>query len=195
MNLNDADVTPANATTGPSRGDIWRYLVLCQLGWFACVLGGANGLGWLGSLFAAGAVAFHLSRARDWRSEARLVACAVLIGWIWECTLAQNRVLVYPHDSHGLAPHWMAGLWALFAIQFNVLFVWLRARLALAAVLGAVAGPLSFRTGAGLGAVHFPDLLEGMLVLAVGWTVLMPLMLVLARRWDGINPAPAPGTD
>lgn len=176
-----------NSAARPVKGDLWRYLVIGQLGWLACVAGGAQGQGWIGSLFAAGAVAFHLSRAADWRPEARLVALAVGIGWLWESTLAYSGVLVYPRAGHGLAPHWMAALWALFAIQFNVLFLWLRARPALAAALGAVAGPVSFRAGAALGAVQFPDTARAMLVLALGWAVLMPLMMALARRRDGVN--------
>ena len=78
-------------------------------------------------------------------------------------------------------------LWALFAIQFNVLFRWLRSRPVRAAVLGAIAGPLSFRAGSALGAVHFPDTTQAMTALAIGWAVLMPLMVYLASHWDGMS--------
>ncbi|MFZ0468432.1 MAG: DUF2878 family protein, partial [Thiogranum sp.] len=35
-----------------------------QLGWFACVLGGANQLPWAGTLVAVLIAAWHLSRAQ-----------------------------------------------------------------------------------------------------------------------------------
>ena len=52
---------------------------------------------------------------------------------------------------------------------------------------GALAGPLSFRAGAALGAVRFSDPALSLFALSVGWAVLMPLMLALARRWDGVH--------
>lgn len=163
-----------------------RYIVLCQAGWFACVIGGAHGKEVPGALVALTAVAFHLSRARNATREARFIAVAVATGWVWESLLARDGLLVYPHTT-GFAPLWMAALWALFAIQFNVLFRWLRSRPVRAAVLGAIAGPLSFRAGSMLGAVHFPDTTQAMTVLAIGWALLMPLMVYLASHWDGMS--------
>lgn len=173
------------------RLDPWLYLAITQLGWFACVIGGARGAGWIGASVAAAAVAWHLARAHDWQREGRLLAVAVAGGWLWECALVQGGLLVYPGEP-AWAPYWMAALWALFAIQVNVLFGWLRSRLWLAAALGAVAGPLSFQAGAALGAVFFPDRGLALAVLAAGWTLLLPALLLLARRWDGITAPPAP---
>lgn len=179
-----------DTTANARRLDPWLYLALTQLGWFACVLGGARGAGWIGAAVATGAVAWHLARAHDWQQEGRLLAVAVTGGWLWECSLVQGGLLVYP-GAPAWAPYWMAALWALFAIQVNVLFGWLRTRLGLAALIGAVAGPLSFQAGAALGAVTFPDRVQALTVLAIGWTVLLPALMLLARRWDGVTPPPA----
>jgi hypothetical protein len=172
-----------------SKSDAWRYLFICQAGWFVCVIGAARGVGWLGVLFAFCMVGYHLARAaRPWR-EAQLVVVTIVVGWIWESILVQAGLLVYPNGTliAGTAPYWMVGLWALFAVQFNVLFVWLRSRLLLAAALGAVAGPVSFRAGAALGAVHFQSTGKALVALAFGWSILLPACLALARRWDGIH--------
>ena len=40
----------------------------------------------------------------------------------------------------GTAPYWLAGLWALFAIQLNTVLHWLRARPLISALVGAFAG-------------------------------------------------------
>ncbi|MFL9896379.1 DUF2878 family protein, partial [Paraburkholderia sp. RL17-381-BIF-C] len=84
-------------------------------------------------------------------------------------------------------PWWLLALWALFAVQLNVLFGWLKRRLLLAAAAGALAGPLSFRAGAAFGAVQFADPVLSFVAIGAGWAVLMPLMLALARRWNGVH--------
>ncbi|ASL47243.1 hypothetical protein bAD24_III07605 [Burkholderia sp. AD24] len=165
------------------------YFVICQAGWFVCVLSAARGAGWIGMTFAACAVVWHLTRVSEPQREARLLAMTVCVGMIWESVLVYAGLLVYPSGTviDGFAPYWMSALWALFAIQFNVVFAWLRARPVLAAVLGALAGPLSFRAGAALGAVHFNRPLAAWIALALGWAVLLPALLQLAKRWDGVH--------
>jgi len=90
----------------------------------------------------------------------------------------------------GAAPYWILALWALFAAQFNTTFGWLKQpaqRMLLASVLGAIAGPMSFRAGAALGAVRFAQPLLATIVLAIGWAILMPVLILLSRRWDGVH--------
>ncbi|MFM0597682.1 DUF2878 domain-containing protein [Paraburkholderia dilworthii] len=176
----------ARRSSGTTAG---LYFVVCQAGWFVCVLSAARGAGWLGMLFAGCAVVWHLTRVPEPRREARLLAATVCVGMIWESVLVYAGLLVYPSGTviDGCAPYWMSALWALFAIQFNVVFAWLRARPVLAAVLGALAGPLSFRAGAALGAVHFNRPLAAWIALALGWAVLLPALLQLAQRWDGVH--------
>jgi hypothetical protein len=165
------------------------YLVVSQLGWFACVLGAAHGVPWLGVLFTALAAIGHLLLAQRPMPELKLLASAILLGGVWESGLVDSGLLVYPNGIlvPGMAPYWILALWALFAMQFNVLFGWLKGRRVLAAVLGGIAGPLSFRAGAALGAVRFPQLFPALAALSVGWAVLMPTLLALAQRWDGMH--------
>ncbi|WP_345815952.1 DUF2878 domain-containing protein [Paraburkholderia sp. PREW-6R] len=165
------------------------YFVVGQIGWFVCVLGAAHSQAWLGMLFAALAVAWHLLRVADARREARLLVVTVSIGMIWESLLVYSGLLAYPSGTFiaGVAPYWLGALWALFAIQFNTVYGWLHGRPLLAALLGALAGPLSFRAGAALGAVRFIQPLAAWTVLALGWCVMLPSLLWLARRWDGVS--------
>ena len=175
----------------PSRHwvDTLIYIVFCHIGWFVCVISAARGVGWLGVLLTLGALAYHLWRAQRPFEEAKLLVVAVLLGGIWESFLVWRGLLVYPNGIviPSLAPYWILALWAQFAVQFNVLFVWLKNRLWLASVLGAIAGPLSFRGGAALGAVHFPNVPLALGTLALGWAVLFPALLALSRRWDGMR--------
>jgi hypothetical protein len=183
-----ANARPNTAQSTPVP-KAWLYFIVCQAGWMVCVLSAAHGVAWIGALFVLAVVVWHARQVTAPAPELKLVAAAVLIGAVWESLLVASGLLVYPNGVliPGTAPWWLLALWALFAVQFNVVFGWLKQRLLLAAVLGALAGPLSFRAGAALGAVHFPDPTLAFAALGVGWAALMPLMLALARRWDGVH--------
>ncbi|WP_259304770.1 DUF2878 domain-containing protein [Thermomonas sp. S9] len=61
---------------------------------------------------------------------------------------------------------------------------YLRRHLPLAALLGAIGGPLAYWGAArGWGAAHFSDpAWHGLLALGAGWALAMPLLAWLARR-------------
>ena len=113
----------------------------------------------------------------------------MLIGAVWESILAATGWLTYPGgaSSAGLAPAWLPALWLLFAAQFNTTYRWLKPRAAAAVILGMLAGPLSFHAGAALGALHFAKPWPAAITLAVGWGILLPVVVFLARRWDGVQ--------
>ena len=55
-----------------------------------------------------------------------------------------------------------------------------------ACVLGGVAGPLAYYAGARLGGVSFADPLASLIAVGGVWTLAMPLLLVIASRWNGV---------
>ncbi|WP_244135586.1 DUF2878 domain-containing protein [Burkholderia seminalis] len=164
------------------------YLVLSQAGWLVCVSSAAHGRGWIGTLCATLLAGGHLLRSRVPAREASLLAIVAAIGWSWDAVPVATGALRYPNGVllEGTAPYWIAGLWVLFAAQLNVLLRWLRGRWLAAALLGAVAGPLSFRAGAALGAVRFVSPTAWML-LACGWAVVLPSAVWLGRHLDGTH--------
>ncbi|WP_092971365.1 DUF2878 domain-containing protein [Ralstonia sp. NFACC01] len=163
------------------------YTVAGQAGWFVCVLSAARDAAWVGIVFVAVLLALHLRQARQPYQEWRLVVWVVVLAAPWETLLIRTGLIVYPHGAAlaGFVPPWLLALWVLFAIQVNVLFRWLRGRWWLAMVLGAIAGPLSFRAGAALGAAHIPGMAATLGVLAVGWAIWMPLLVWMGERSDG----------
>jgi len=89
--------------------------------------------------------------------------------------------------TDAMAPPWILGLWALFATTLNVSLNWLKGRWLVAALLGGIAGPLSYWAGARLGAVVLVEPVPALVALSIGWAILMPLLMALARRYDGIH--------
>jgi hypothetical protein len=162
-----------------------------QLAWFACILSAAKGLPWIGTFTAVLVVVWHLSGARRPKTELLLIAAAGAMGLSWESLLLQTGWIAYPSGDiiPGLAPHWIIALWLVFATTFNVSLKWFKKHLAVVALFGFVGGPLAFYAGSALGALTLtPEL--GLASIAVGWGLLMPILMLLARRFDGVNPLP-----
>jgi len=166
-----------------------------QLGWFACVLGAANGSPWLGPVVVAGAVALHLARARRSVPELYLVLAAMALGLIVDSALLATGWLTYRVGFWlpGLAPYWIIAMWALFATTLNVSMGWLRGRPVLTVLMGAVGGPLSYLAGERLGAIELTQPIHAVAALALAWAIAMPLLMWLATRLDGIRERAIPG--
>ena len=164
-------------------------IVAFKIGWLACVIGGASEFAWLGALIALAIVALHISLATYSATEFRFIALAGLIGLAWDSLLASTGWLTYQSGMlfAGVAPYWIAAMWLLFATTLNVSLSWLKGRLVVAALMGAVSGPLAFYAGSKLGAVTFVDFSSAMIALAIGWAVILPGLVALSARLDGFT--------
>jgi hypothetical protein len=160
--------------------------------WLAAVLGAARGAVWLG----AAALVLYLA-GMLWREErrARLAArwiAAGLLGSFADGGLALLGLLTYPTAPAGwpagLVPPFIASLWIAFATLPHASLAWLAPRPALAALLGALGGPLSFAAGVRAGAVGYGDsVVATNVALALEYAVATPLFL----RWLAPRPRAA----
>lgn len=157
-------------------------IVVFNLAWLVCVGSAAAGVPIVGALVVSIAVALHLSMADNVRSEMLLLGVAALIGFAWESLLVSANVLDY--GTTLAAPYWIVAMWILFATTINVSMRWLGRNWALAAVAGALGGPLSFIAGQRLGAVEFTDPVITPIVLGAGWAILMPALIHIARSFE-----------
>ena len=162
-------------------------VVAFQVGWFACVLGAANGLPWIGTGAALAIVGWHLSYATHPRAELMLLATAAGIGALWDSALVAAGWIHYPNGTllAGTAPHWIVALWMLFATTLNVSLAWLKRNIPMAVAFGLIGGPLAYYGGAKLGALTLVEPMLGLCALAIGWAVLTPLLLRIADRFNG----------
>ena len=173
----------------PSTAGVIVNVVAFQIGWFACVLGAAHGLPWVGPAVAAAVVALHVVRAARPAPELKLAAIAVVMGALWDSSLAMPGWMAFTTGTliDGMAPPWILAMWALFATTLNVSLDWLKGRWLIGALLGAVAGPLSYWAGVRLGAIVLVEQVPALVALSIGWAVMTPLLAALARRYDGIH--------
>jgi hypothetical protein len=161
-------------------------LLAFQAGWWAIVLSAAQGYPVFGLVLVALSLAWHLTCVRPLRSEALLIALVALVGLALESLLQSLGWVAYTGSGvlNGLAPLWMAALWANFALTLNVCLRPLQQKLWLAAALGAVGGPAAYWAGANLGAMSFANAPTGLLALAVVWAAMTPLLLTLAKTLE-----------
>lgn len=186
--LASAQGTARSEPVAPTRRLQIANFVVFQAAWFAAVLGAAHHIPLWGTVCVIAAVAWHLGISARPAQEAKLVGFACLIGFLVESLVAMQGHVTYPSGQPvaWLAPYWMVALWGELAIALNVTMRWMKRRLWLAAVLGAVAGPMAFASGVKLGGAQFVETIPALITLAIAWAALMPLLVWLSNRFDGV---------
>jgi hypothetical protein len=154
-----------------------------QGAWFAAALGASTPWHLVGAGANALVFGVHVGTSGAVRRELLRGALALWLGLAVE--------LVHQHLGHvrveqageWLPPLWLLSLWPVFASAFMTghSLAWLRGRPALAALLGAVVGPLSYAGGARLGALSLESP-RSALVVSACWAVSMPALGWLAAR-------------
>ena len=172
----------------PTRTMQVLNFALFQAAWFAGVLGAAPDVPLLGTLVVVAVFAWHVSVSARPVMEAKLVVAALAIGAVFETFCVQLGQVTFTSGQPEpyLAPYWMVAMWGLLAIALNVTMRWMKRRWLLAAVLGAIAGPMSYAGGVRLGAATFIHATAALTTLAVAWALLMPLLVWLSDRFDGV---------
>ena len=171
----------------PARASLMMVLnfVAFQAGWFACVLGAARGWPLVGPLVALAILAPMAWTAASPRGFVLLLAVGAAVGFCWDSTLSALGLMQFTGGRLApLAPLWIVALWMLFASTCNRSLRWLQASLPLAVLLAVVAAPLSYLAGARLGALQLPRPAAGLVAQAIGWAVILPVLLRVARRLD-----------
>lgn len=159
-------------------------LIGFQIGWFACVLGAAYGYPLLGPLVGLPVLGLHLLWQADRSTEIMLMLAATVIGSAYDQLLLSLGLVSYSASIWNTAwlPIWMITLWVLFATTLNVSLKWMHGRYPLASLLGCIGGPLAYWGGEKLGAIQWLHPLELLIALAVGWAILMPILVRLAAH-------------
>ena len=158
-------------------------ITLFQLGWFACVIGGAYGYPLTGSLIAVMAILYHLYVTKQRKNELMFVISAMLIGLFFDSFLVYNGWLAYSNGilHPNLAPYWIMVMWGLFATTINISMKWLNRSLILPFIFGLIGGPLAYLAGSNIGAVQFIDKTNALIALAIGWSIITPSLPYLSK--------------
>ncbi|MDA3963278.1 MAG: DUF2878 domain-containing protein [Planctomycetota bacterium] len=143
------------------RSYVIGFALVWQLCWVLVVAGAGSRL-WPASLsLAITLLAVHLAaQGAAARRELPVLAAAAAFGLLGDSLLSASGLVDYRADLTGttLAPVWIVVLWLWFACALHHPLSFLQqGRYVLAAVLGALSGPLAYLGGERLGAIAFPD--------------------------------------
>jgi len=163
-------------------------IAVFQIAWLLSVIGGAQQMPWLGPVAALIALILHLSAARKPFEEVLLVLICGMIGAGFDSILVATGWVTYKAGlfSENFAPYWIITMWMLFAMTLNVSMRWLRGKPKLAALLGFYGGPASYIAGQALGGIILVNQTAALAALAIGWAVMMPMLMCLAENLDGM---------
>jgi hypothetical protein len=159
----------------------WMHAVIYQTTWFVTVL--------LGNTVAMVWALVVLMPTLAWRQTKvgwMFIAIVTALGYGADLIL-QALGMIHFSESTLIGPIWLLVLWISFAqliwcFLYRIPYIWLRA------LIGAVAGPLSYIAGAALGAAE-PLSNTGILVFVVWWAIAFPGFIAL--RAIMINRVPA----
>ncbi|MFA7330074.1 MAG: DUF2878 domain-containing protein [Candidatus Delongbacteria bacterium] len=161
-----------------------------QLVWAVAVWGAARGTSLPGVLAALGFLGLHLALLQRRGAELRLILLLTAAGSALDSGLAASGLVRYaplPADAW-LAPPWITALWLSFATTVRHSLRPLLTRAWVAALLGAVGGPLAYLAAARLGAAQLLDP-AALPVIAAAWAL---VMLLLRRGQTAPSAAPRP---
>ncbi|MDZ7643406.1 MAG: DUF2878 family protein [Woeseiaceae bacterium] len=163
-----------------------------QVSWFAVVLSAAAGLPWIGVLVITATILLHLGTARRPGNEFALVTACGAIGAAWDSVLVAAGWAAYP--SRMIVP---------FAAPYGSSRCGCcsprRSMCRSRGSRGALRSQCCSVRWAGRSRIHgrkarriqLVNMPAALLALGVGWAALMPVLLRLAERLEGMKSAPA----
>jgi len=159
-----------------------------EIAWMSSVIGAAQQMPWLGPVSVLIALVLHFRAARKPIEELLLVISCALIGAGFDSMLVAAGWVTYNAGlfSDFVAPYWIITMWMLFATTLNVSMRWLRGKPKLAALLGFYGGPASYIAGQQLGGIVLINQAAALVALAIGWAVMMPILMWLSENLDGM---------
>jgi hypothetical protein len=163
-------------------------VILFQVSWFACVLGAANNLPYMGIIVTAGILAWHLIQVKAPKTELWLMGITLALGASFDQALLSFNLVTYMHHgwSSSVVPVWILALWLGFSTILNVSLRWMRNQHLVAILFGFVGGPLAYLSAEKLGAVVILSNIS-YVTLALGWAIITPLLLFISKRFDGFE--------
>ena len=152
-----------------------------QVSWLVCCMS-ASTRPWLGVAVVAAWTACLLINNNRWRTDLTLMLAAAMLGYVLDSGLVLLGVIAFPPDASIGWPTtwWMVALWVNLAATLRYSLSWLLERTHLAAILGAVAGPMAYYAGYRLEAIIISPQPYALALIGLEWLLAMPLLLRLA---------------
>ena len=157
--------------------------VLFQVGWFIGVLGATYNQTYFALTLSIVILMVHFAIIKNRILELKLIIIAGLIGLLFDGALLNFDLIIYndPGLPYPLTPIWIVMLWMFFAMTLNHSLAWLRQKIYISILFGALGGPLAYIAGEKLGAITLLST-NSIIILSIGWAFITPVLLIIANR-------------
>ena len=157
--------------------------VLFQAGWFIGVLGASYNQTYLALTLSIVILLVHFALIKNRILELKLIIIAGLIGLLFDGALLNFDLIIYndPGLPSPLTPIWIVMLWMFFAMTLNHSLAWLRQKIYISILFGALGGPLAYIAGEKLDAITLLST-NSIIILSIGWAFITPVLLIIANR-------------
>jgi hypothetical protein len=155
--------------------------IWANLAWFGCVFAAMWGRPSVALLIAAGTWGLLAWRGFITRDIAPRLLVLALVGIVFDGIAHRMGLIRYPNLPWFQVPIWIVGLWLHFAALIPFLREVVGKSIPVAAVLGAILGPLSYQSGARFG-VMFLEGNSAFLIYGLFWALFFPSSLILSAR-------------
>ena len=157
--------------------------LLFQLVWFVCILGAAKNATHAAVAFSLLIILFHFYLTKYKTSELKILLLASIIGFLFDGFLLKSELVLYADHgwSYSVTPLWIIILWMGFAITLNSSLSWLKKKLNLSILFGAIGGPLAYLAGEKLGAVTLLTS-DALIIISTGWAIITPLLIFVSNK-------------
>jgi hypothetical protein len=148
-----------------------------QIIWFLCVLGGNGGVP-----FALPLLVVNVLLSRHRQADLRMMGVLLGVGVCIDGALQAAGFFSFRQGGVPI-PLWLAVIWLALAALPHHSLSWMKGRPLLAALFGALGGPLAYWAGVRLGAATFHmALLPSLALLAAIWATLWVGVMYVAER-------------
>jgi len=160
-------------------------LISFQIGWFACILGAANGIFWLGPLVVCILFSVHLRLTKNFFREIALGLIISLVGFLTDTLLTLSNVYspVPNYFEPPWSPPWLIFMWLNFATLINVSIKWLSRNYLFSAILGGIGGAIAYYSGDAFGALQYIEpVFSNIVITGIVWAGLTPLFFFVSSH-------------
>lgn len=133
----------------------WTPAVWANIGWFGCIYFAKTDFPWLSLVFPlfAWILIFKLETIK-WAESLNLLLWAT-VGILFDGLVHHFGLIRFASQDTAFVPIWLVSMWLLFVAVFPLTRKLLSSKLLIAAVLGIIFGPLTYKSGEVFDVMYF----------------------------------------
>lgn len=162
--------------------DLGIVVILFYLGWFGSVFLAKTSFSIASLIFPVFIIAFLYFRKILTKKNIIFALAISLVGILFDFLLIRLGFITAYGDSLLLFPIWLISIWLSFSFSMLKISANFRAPLPIAALLGMIMGPLSYKSGEAFQVLSFLSPIT-FLIYAAFWGITFPLILFLSKRY------------